>query len=110
MNAQTNRAPATRPVASAPIGCIRSEPAHTATNPASGPLCRKPGSLRPISSDAMVPPTIASKELTATSPLTPARVWALITLKPNQPMIRIHDPSARNGMLDGAIATSLPSR
>ncbi len=58
----------------------------------------------------MVPPTIASKELTATSPLTPARVWALITLKPNQPMIRIHDPNARNGMLDGAIAISLPSR
>ena len=55
-------------------------------------VVQETGSLRPISSDAMVPPTIASKELTATSPLTPARVWALITLKPNQPMIRSTTP------------------
>ncbi|MNE55884.1 hypothetical protein D3C80_1507510 [compost metagenome] len=107
---QTNSTPATRPVASAPIGCIRSEPAQIATSPASGPLCRKPGSLRPASKAARVPPTMAISELIATRPLTPCKVWALITLKPNQPMIRIHEPSARNGMLEGAKATRRPSR
>ena len=35
------------------------------------------------------------------------RVCALITLKPNQPTMRIQEPSARNGMLDGAKATSV---
>ncbi|MNY32052.1 hypothetical protein D3C86_1662430 [compost metagenome] len=110
VKAQTNSAPAIAPVSRAPIGCIRSEPAQTATRPASGPLCRKPGSLRPTSSAARVPPTMASSELTATRPLTPCKVCALITLKPNQPTIRIHEPSARNGMFEGAKATSLPSR
>ncbi|MNR67879.1 hypothetical protein D3C85_1921040 [compost metagenome] len=53
---------------------------------------------------------MAISELIATRPLTPCKVWALMTLKPNQPMIRIHDPNARKGMLDGANATSRPSR
>ena len=44
------------PMASAPSGCIRSEPAQIATRPASGPLCTKPGSLRPATSAASVPP------------------------------------------------------
>ena len=61
--------PATAPVAAAPIGCITSEPAHTATSPASGPLCTKPGSLRPAINAASVPPAIAISEFTATSPL-----------------------------------------
>ena len=43
----TNKAPAAAPVTSAPIGCITSEPAQIATNPASAPLCTKPGSLPP---------------------------------------------------------------
>ncbi|MCY1402457.1 hypothetical protein D9M71_175990 [compost metagenome] len=110
MKHQTNNIPAMAPVARAPIGCIRSEPAQTATKPASGPLCRKPGSLRPTSKAATVPPTIAINELTATRPLTPCKVCALITLKPNQPTIRIHDPNARNGILEGAKATKRPSR
>ncbi len=38
VNITTKIAPATPPAASAPTGCIRSEPAHTATSPASGPL------------------------------------------------------------------------
>ncbi|MNP59382.1 hypothetical protein D3C76_1543740 [compost metagenome] len=53
---------------------------------------------------------MAINELTATSPLTPGKVWALTTLKPNQPTIRIHEPKARNGMLEGANATRRPSR
>ncbi len=110
VNAQTNSAPAIAPVASAPTGCIRSEPAQTATSPASGPLCRKPGSLRPASQAAAVPPTIAISEFTATRPLMPSMDCALMTLKPNQPTMRIHEPSARNGIFDGAKATSRPSR
>src|SRR3990167_3767151 len=88
----------------------RPDAEHTATRPANGPLCRKPGSLRPTSKAATVPPTIAIRVLTATRPLTLPRVCALITLKPNQPMIRIHEPSARNGIFDGAKATKRPSR
>ena len=38
VNIKTKIAPATPPTTSAPIGCITSEPAHTATSPASGPL------------------------------------------------------------------------
>ena len=38
VNIHTKIAPATPPVTSAPIGCITSEPAQTATSPASGPL------------------------------------------------------------------------
>ncbi len=81
-----------------------------ATSPASGPLCRNPGSLRPTSSAASVPPTMAINEFIATRPLTPCKVCALITLKPNQPMISIQEPKARNGMLEGANATNRPSR
>ncbi|MCY1212381.1 hypothetical protein D9M72_241150 [compost metagenome] len=38
VNMKTKMAPATPPATSAPSGCMRSEPAHTATRPASGPL------------------------------------------------------------------------
>ena len=47
VNITTNSTPATTPVASAPSGCIRSEPAQIATSPASGPLCTKPGIVAP---------------------------------------------------------------
>ena len=110
VNITTNTPPAIPPTTNAPSGCIKSEPAHTATRPASGPLCRKPGSFLPKTSAASVPPTMAINELTATSPEILSRVWALITLKPNQPTVRIHAPNARKGILDGGCAamTSRP--
>ena len=98
------------PTTSAPMGCIRSEPAHTATRPASGPLWIKPGSFLPKISAAIIPPTMAIMEFSATRPEMPSRVWADITLKPNQPMDNIQAPSARKGMLEGGKATSLPLR
>ena len=88
---------------------MTSEPAHTATSPASGPLWTKPGSLRPATSAASVPPAIASSELTATRPDILSSVCADITLKPNQPTVRIHAPSARNGIDDGGCAEIAPS-
>ena len=109
VNMTTKTAPATAPVTSAPSGCIRSDPAQIATSPASGPLCTKPGSLRPSTSAASVPPTIAISELTATRPEILSMVCALITLKPNQPTVRIHAPSARKGMFDGGCAETAPS-
>ncbi len=45
-----------------------SDPAQIATKPASGPLCKKPGSFLPIAFAVMVPPTIAMSELIATRP------------------------------------------
>ena len=99
-----------RPTAKAPIGCIKSEPAHTATKPAKGPLCTNPGSFLPITKAARVPPAIAINVLTATKPLIPSKVCADMTLKPNQPMVRIHDPKAKKGMLEGAKATNFPLR
>ncbi len=45
-----------------------SDPAQIATKPASGPLCKKPGSFFPIVFAVIVPPTIAISELIATSP------------------------------------------
>ena len=36
-------------------------------------------------------------------------VCALITLKPNQPTVRIQAPSARKGMLEGGCAEIAPS-
>ncbi len=110
VNITTNSTPATPPTTSAPSGCITSEPAHTATSPASGPLCTKPGSLRPAASAATVPPTIAISELIATSPEMFSRRCADITLKPNQPTIRIHAPSARKGIDDGGCAEICPLR
>ena len=104
----TKIAPATAPTTSAPSGCIRSEPAHTATRPASGPLCTKPGSFLPSSRAASVPPTMAISEFTATRPEILSSVCALITLKPNQPTVRIQAPSARKGMLDGGWAEMVP--
>jgi hypothetical protein len=98
VNITTNRPPATPPVTSAPIGCIRSEPAQTATSPASGPLCTKPGSFLPATSATSVPPTMAISEFMATRPEILSRVCALMTLKPNQPTVRIQAPSARKGM------------
>ena len=37
-----------------------------------------------------------------------SRVCALITLKPNQPTIRIQEPKARNGILEGGWAETSP--
>ncbi len=105
----TNNAPATPPVISAPIGWNKSEPAQTATRPAKGPLYKNPGSFFPTNNAAKVPPTIAISELTATSPDTPDNSCADITLNPNHPTVRIHDPSAKKGMLDGGKATNEPS-
>src|SRR5512138_2459775 len=104
VNISTNNAPATPPTISAPMGCITSEPAHTATKPASGPLCTKPGSFLPIHNATSVPPTIAISEFTATKPLILSMVCADITLKPNQPTVNTQAPSARNGMLEGGCA------
>ena len=83
---------------------MTSEPAQTATSPASGPLWTKPGSLRPATNAASVPPAIAISEFTATRPEILSIVCADITLKPNQPTVRIHAPSARNGIDDGGCA------
>ena len=47
---------------SEPTGCITSDPAQTATSPASAPLWTKPGSFLPATSAARIPPAIASKE------------------------------------------------
>jgi len=63
----------------------------------------------PISTATSVPPTMAISEFTATRPLILSMVWALITLKPNQPTARIQAPSARKGMLDGGWALIAPS-
>ena len=46
---------------------------------------------------------MASSELIATRPDAPSALPALMTLKPNQPTQSIHEPSARNGMLDAAV-------
>src|SRR3569833_621774 len=109
MKAKTNLTPATAPVTSAPTGCLRSEPALIATWPACGPLCTKPGALRPTNRAACTPPTIAISELIATRPFTAATLCADITLNPSQPTVSIHAPSARKGMLDGGCAAILPS-
>ena len=93
--------PRTAPVISAPSGCIRSDPAQTATSPASGPLWTNPGSLRPTNSAASTPPTMAISEFTATRPLTASTDCADMTLNPNQPTVSVQAPNARNGMLDG---------
>jgi Amt family ammonium transporter len=73
----------------------------TATRPASGPLCRKPGSFLPSQLAVSVPPTMAISELMATSPEMASKRCALMTLKPNQPTIKIHEPRARNGIEEG---------
>ena len=52
---------------------------------------------------------MAISEFTATSPDILSRVWALITLKPNQPTVNIQAPSAKKGMLDGGCADTAPS-
>ncbi len=109
VNIPTKIPAATAPTTSAPIGCIKSDPAQTATSPASGPLWTKPGSFFPRISAARVPPTMAISELTATSPEILPSVCALITLNPNQPTVRIHAPSARNGIDDGGWAATAPS-
>src|SRR6185436_6944460 len=109
VNMKTNKNPAINPVASPPRGCMRSDPAQIATSPASGPLWTKPGSLRPAIRAPMVPPAIAINEFTATRPLILSMDCADMTLKPNQPTVRIHAPSARNGMLEGGCAAIPPS-
>ena len=53
--------------------------------------------------------TIASNELMATSPDAPEAVPALMTLKPNQPTHKIHEPKARKGILEGRMALIRPS-
>ena len=95
--------PATPPTNSAPIGCMTSEPAHTATSPASAPLWMKPGSLSPAISAARMPPHMAISELMAMSPVTVLSDWALMTLKPNQPMHNSQVPMASQGIDDGGM-------
>ena len=80
-----------------------------ATKPANGPLCKKPGSFLPIKFAANVPPTIAIKELIATKPEIASTRCALMTLKPNQPTIKIQEPNARNGIDEGGCALIRPS-
>ena len=109
INRATNKPPATTPVASAPTGWKTSDPAQTATKPARGPLWINPGSFLPMMSAAIVPPTMAIKEFTATKPLMPSTACALMTLKPNQPTVRIQAPSARKGMELGAKLITRPS-
>src|SRR3569832_2445029 len=88
VNIQTKMAPAIAPVSKAPIGCIRSDPAQTATKPANKPKKANPGSFLPSRTATSVPPTIAINELIATSPFIFSSVCALITIKPNQPTVR----------------------
>ena len=88
-------APAMAPTTSAPRGCIKSDPAQTATRPASGPLWINPGSFLPIASAASVPPTMAMSDLTATWPEIFSIVWALKMLKPNHPTVGIQAPNAK---------------
>ena len=57
----------------------------------------------------VVPPIIAMSELIATSPVTDSSDAAVMTLKPNQPMQSIHEPSANQGIDDGGIPTAPPS-
>jgi hypothetical protein len=52
---------------------------------------------------------MAMRELMATKPLILSIVCALITLKPNQPTLKIQAPSAKNGMFDGGWALMRPS-
>src|SRR5690606_11060970 len=101
--------PATAPIISAPTGCTTSESAQIATKPAKGPLCKKPGSFLPIKLAATVPPTMAMSELIATKPEIAYRRCALITLKPNQPTIKIQEPKASKGMEEGGCALTRPS-
>jgi len=51
---------------------------------------------------------MAISELTATRPEIFSRFPALITLKPNQPMARAQEPSARKGMLLIGMGWDLP--
>src|SRR5712692_3036354 len=109
-NATTNNTPATAPIINPPTGCTTSEPAQMATNPARAPLWMNPGSFLPAMSAPSTPPTIAINELIATSPVILSKLWALMTLNPNQPTTRIHEPNARKGIFDGGICWDiLPS-
>ena len=87
---------------------MTSEPAHTATKPANAPLWMKPGSPSPAIIAAMMPPHMAISELSAISPVTPFSDWALITLKPNQPMHNSHDPMASHGIDEGGMPVARP--
>ena len=109
MKSLTKISPAIAPITNAPIGCTTSEPAQIATRPAKGPLCKKPGSFFPAKLAAKVPPTMAISELIATSPEIASKRCALITLKPNQPTIKIHEPKAKKGIDEGGCALTRPS-
>ena len=87
---------------------MTSDPAHTATRPASAPLWMKPGSLSPAIVAAMMPPHIAISELMATRPDTDCSDCALMTLKPNQPMHSSQEPMASHGMDDGGMPIVRP--
>ena len=56
-----------------------------------------------------MPPTMAISEFTATRPLTASTVWADMTLKPNQPTVRVQAPSERKGMEEGGWPVMPPS-
>ena len=101
-NILTNTTPATRPVTKVrQAGASRQIRHIQRLGQPSAPLWTKPGSLRPATSAARIPPHIASSELTATRPETALRLCALITLKPNQPTHSIHEPIASHGIDDG---------
>ena len=48
-----------------------------------------------------MPPHMAMSEFAATRPEMALRLWALMTLKPNQPMQSSHEPIASHGIEDG---------
>ena len=58
----------------------------------------------------MMPPAMAISELMATRPVTVFSDWALMTLKPNQPMQRSQEPIASQGIEEGGMpVVRLPS-
>ncbi len=63
----------------------------------------------PATLAAIVPPTMAIKELIATSPEMASSRCALMTLKPNHPTIRIQEPKAKKGIDEGGCAVIRPS-
>ena len=73
--------------------------------------CVRTRSLRPATSAATTPPTIAISELMATSPRNARQGSAHdITLKPNQPMHSSHVPSDQPGQRRGRIRPAMRGR
>ena len=64
--------------------------------------------IAPGPSATRMPPTIAISEFIATSPEAVATDCELMTLKPNQPVHKSHEPSASHGMDEGGMPMDLP--